>query len=116
MHNVLLSCGCRANSTSNGQPSCAVHAGLVPDIHVVDTPNLDERTAKCGCGQERPSSLRLAFFEYLGPGSPYSKETCECSYHLKAHLSDTRHKKDHPFVAKGPSDTDRFYCGHAGWD
>jgi hypothetical protein len=79
---------------------------------------LTGRHAKCGCGQLEPSSPSLAFFEYLGPGSAEARDICQCGFHREAHDDPARRARlscKH-FIARGPSPTDRFYCGHRGWD
>lgn len=85
------------------------------------------RTAKCGCGQERPSDKSLPFFEDL---SLLDRGCGLCGYYAKAHdlWSGIRtdgvmagkwpaHIAPHDFVAKiDGSEFDRFYCGCRGWD
>lgn len=88
MPDILMKCGCRANATHNGEPSCVIHVGLTPDALVqAETPNLEGRFAYCYyCKREEPSSLQLPFFEY---------------------------KPEH--ASRGP-EWDRYYCGCRGWD
>jgi hypothetical protein len=123
---TMMACGCAANAkrkTDNGWiPTCAVHNTVeqVPDY------DLTGRQAIC-CGE---SSLRdsdadkLAFFEYRGPGSKSSDLSCTCGYAKMAHTSDKTHVMKHcakkngvaGFVARGPWEYDRYYCGCRGWD
>jgi hypothetical protein len=105
---------------------------------VMDATLLTGRTARCGCGAERPSAGdgrgSLAFFEYLGPGSRPAEIVCRhCRYHDVAHdpdhmatLAPDRNGLRRPTVVEsgkcpgfephGPFDHDRFYCGCRGWD
>lgn len=117
---TYMKCGCVAQGvlTSKGGvaldkpiPACVVH----DCTEIADKPDLSGRMAKC-CdkSQVRPSSFDLAFFEYQGPGSRESTEMCKCGYHLVAHTSGR--SKCKTFVARGPREFDRYYCGHAGWD
>jgi len=138
MSNVMLACGCRAHGTHHNShdglgvdhPSCVIHSPAPEACRIVDAPSLDGRFAKCTCGRTRPSSLDLAFFEYEGPGSPRSKQSCKnCGYHEIAHTKEgmagnvpTNRKtviergECKGFVAHGPYEFDRFYCGCRGWD
>jgi len=91
---------------------------------------LEGRTAKCGCGTERPSDETLPFFDYTGPGSYWADEVCGCGYGRVAHtqeqqFSRTGHLIVHNvvvegkcagFVPRGAAEHDRFYCGCRGWD
>lgn len=88
MSDILMKCGCRANSTcsSNGDmkfdppiPSCCIH----DCIEVAYTqPDLKGRKAICCyCKTEVDSKLSLPFFEY-----------------------------------KPDKDRDAYYCGCRGWD
>ena len=93
MSKPMMKCGHAANATSHGSPVCAICAGLTLDAEIiVDTPDLTGRQARCGCGRLVSSSVDLAFFEYLGPGSGSAVKT------------------------RGPQQYDRFYCGCRGWD
>lgn len=100
----MMKCGCAANATcsqSNGKkfdppiPSCAIHSC----IEVAETrPDLTGRIARCAyhgaaasrnknecstckrgepCKCERPSDMRLAFFEYK-PTKPFDTFYCGC--------------------------------------
>lgn len=81
------------------------------------------RMARCGCGEERPSSPDLAFFEFQGPGSHHAEERCKhCFYSLTAHLLSpvpahlVGQIDTHEFEPRGDVGYDRFYCGCRGWD
>lgn len=112
---VMLSCGCRANSTNHlGEPSCVIHAGNEPLV-VMPDPDLTYRTARCGCGRTERSTLDLAFFMYRGEGSPHALENCGvCHYNKVAHGKDRDECAG--FEAAGPHEFDEFYCGCRGWD
>ena len=124
--NELMKCGHAATGTDlkTGKPCCVTCIGLDPRAEEVDDqpPDLMGRLARCSCGNTKPSSVSLAFFEYLGPGSPESLEYCKCGYGIKVHqlprplpghlqgrLCDT-------FTPRGPSEFDHYYCGCRGWD
>src|SRR3990167_10586181 len=83
---VMLKWGCaphaRKKVGDQWVPSCVVHNC----IEQIDSPTLDGRTARCGCGKTRPSSLDLAFFEYMGDGSPTATEKCKCGAIERLHL------------------------------
>lgn len=102
-----------------GHASCVVHAPAEGACIPAAVPSLEGRLAKCGDGcRLRPSSLDLAFFEYLGPGSPASKQNCaKCGYYESAHSKQPRGQ--HVclnFQPHGPYEFDRYYCGCKGWD
>jgi hypothetical protein len=93
-------------------------------------PDLTGRTAKCSCGNTMPSdSKHLAFFEYCGPGSREATETCKCGFFFSAHTAEGMARnvasnrktvieqgKCTGFVARGPLEFDRYYCGCRGFD
>jgi hypothetical protein len=88
-HPPILACGCEANATrtlADGTkvPSCVIH---MVDTPMKTPPDLTGRTARCTCGETRPSDgPRLAFFEYLGAGTYEATELCKtCGYHTDAH-------------------------------
>lgn len=115
----FLACGCVANATSGGRPSCAIHL----TTQVVEAPNLEGRTARCSCGRTRASSPDLEFFEYRGPGSPSATESCRCGFYKVAHEYDETRVSKQPikcrvggFSPRGDIGTDLYYCGHGGWD
>lgn len=129
----MMLCGHAANATNGeGKPSCAICAGIHAGADMVaETPNLEGRLAKCGCGRTEPSSTKLAFFEYCGPGSREATETCKCGYAFAPHTAEGMARnvasnrktviedgrcKIGAFVARGPLEFDRYYCGHSGWD
>ena len=139
MKSVMLACGCRAHGTHGNahdglpenHPSCVVHfeKGDLRACTVVESPNLEGRLAKCLCGRSKPSSLDLAFFEYVGPGSPESTNRCKCGYFKCAHTKEgmagnVKHNRKtviergecRGFEAHGPFEFDRYYCGCRGWD
>ncbi len=129
--NRLMQCGDVAHATCRtahfglepGHPSCVIHAISEAACTPRATPNLEGRQAKCslGCGSIQPSGLNLAFFEYLGPGSPASRQNCKkCGYFDTAHVR----KEGQPpnrhvclsFAPHGPYEFDKYYCGCRGWD
>lgn len=121
MPDILLSCGCRANSISKGKPSCLVHAGLGIDINPVPDPDLTGRKAKCTCCSTfKPSSLSLWFFEFRGEGSPDAIHTCKnCGFYDSAHTPEKQLKNEYickNFEAHGAWDYDLFYCSCRGCD
>lgn len=88
MKTTIMKCGHTAMAIDGeGRPYCVICHGD-PRSEIVDTPpDLTGRLAKCGCGNTRESSIELAFFEYKGPNSYASQNTCKlCKYHLRAHL------------------------------
>jgi hypothetical protein len=128
---ILMACGHTAISTHSNphdgleanHPSCVIHAGLHwGACKVAQPPELIGRFAKCSCGKTQPSSLTLAFFEYLGPESPSATENCaQCGYLQIAHRrkQSGEVKNQHiclRFKPHGPYENDRFYCGCRGWD
>lgn len=132
MNHPMMKCGHAANATDvKGNPCCACCVGIKAGAEELDTapPSLEGRMAKCSCGRTEPSSTSLAFFEYCGPGSPESINICKCGFHYVAHtkegmannvpsnrLTVVEQGKCTGFVAHGPREFDRQYCGHAGWD
>lgn len=84
---VKMQCGHAANSlTQNGEPACAICAGVRPGWDAVETahPNLEGRKAFCsyrfgpkGMHGEVQSNLNLAFFEHR-PDEPYDLYYCGC--------------------------------------
>jgi len=125
MPNVLLNCGCRANSINqNRDPSCTTHVGLM-ELHPVESPNLKNRKAKCQCGKTVDSSLSLAFFKFRGENSPDSINHCKnCGFYKSVHTADNFYQNTsmvNPhicknFVPHGIYDYDIYYCGCRGWD
>lgn len=127
MSSQLMNCGCVGSARHNnahdgleaGHASCFVHMPSEDACTPRTTPNLMGRFAKCGknCRVE-PSSLDLAFFEYLGPDSPASKQNCaQCGYYESAHLKQPRSQNVClNFRPHGPYKYDRYYCGCRGWD
>lgn len=86
MSQTMMKCGCAANALrtmpdGTKVPSCVIHEC----VETIEPPNLDGRIARCYCGNTRPSSLDLAFFEYRGPGSRESIERCKCGFFWIAH-------------------------------
>lgn len=82
---------------------------------------LADRIAKCSCGKEQPSSLGLAFFEFLGAGSKVVHSCKHCGYNDVVHWpinpnTGRAMNLDHDFEPRTPLGHDRFYCGHRGWD
>lgn len=125
MADVLMKCGCRANSTFKNGPCCAVH--FCSEV-ATQQPDLTGRKAKCAYGEHGivDSSLQLAFFEYKGPGSPNASETCKhCRMHKVAHEHDPGRVDPSSVVERGqcpgfePHGTlemDVYYCGCRGFD
>lgn len=137
-YEYILKCGCVAHGRKviKGEyyPCCIVHNC----IEVADEqPNLEGRNARCAytlaneeateaqrkyyrsrgwpiCKGIVPSSIKLAFFEYRGPGSP-SLMCKHCHYTKGAH---ERHSKNscYNFEPHGPYKYDYYYCGCRGWD
>jgi hypothetical protein len=119
-----MTCGHAAQGTVNGIPGCVI-CGVTTERDA--PPDLTGRTARCGCGKERPSSDRdhLAFFEYRGEGSS-SAANCECGYSPVAHDPETPHLRERGTVIdqgkcsgyrpRGDIGTDSYYCGCRGWD
>jgi len=120
MTHPFLACGCQANARRGDTPSCVVH----DCIEVAPVPALAGRISRCGCGEERPSTEaldgKLAFFEFRGRGAV--DHVCRiCRYYEIAHrhVEGRRGKAitDHAFEGMTEGyETDRHYCGHAGWD
>jgi len=123
---VMMACGHTANATHEGQPACAVCAGIAEGwATVVAGPSLEGRTARCGCGRIEPSSAKLPFFEFRGEGSRMATDSCRnCGYSLVAHTQEqTRTQKNvvergecPGFEPRGAWEHDSFYCGCRGWD
>lgn len=120
----LMKCGCVAQghmTIIGGKPIdppipvCVVHD--CTDI-VKDMPDLTGRVARCSCGNTKPSSYDLAFFEYRGEGSKSAEQTCVCGYDKAPHDPDNPYHhniKCRDFRPRGPKD-DLYYCGCRGWD
>jgi hypothetical protein len=91
LSDTMLSCGHAANSTDgHGNPSCAICVGIGADPVPMATPDLSGRVARCSCGHTQPSSMRLAFFEYMGEGSRRAVDSCGlCGYAWAAHDPDS---------------------------
>lgn len=129
---TMMACGHAANATCNGEPACVICAGTPEALIVADAPNLTGRIARCSCGEERPSSTALAFFEYRGPGSRDAAESCiHCRYAKVAHeyggcfAPPSTRRNPHLCLNFDPprefendpnGRDDIFYCGHAGWN
>lgn len=122
----MMTCGHAANAVrtmSRGVkhdpplPCCSIC-----DCVEIDSapPSLEGRMARCSyyskCKHEKPSDKdRLAFFEYLGPGSRVASDMCKCGYYRVAH-EKPRTDACRNFTPKGPAEHDRYYCGCMGWD
>lgn len=125
MADVMMKCGCRTNATFKNKPCCAVH--FCEEV-AKSQPDLKGRKAKCAYGNHGivDSSLSLAFFEYLGPGSPSATDTCKhCRMYKEAHVHDPKRVDPTSVVEKGKcpgfeprggQEMDRYYCGCKGWD
>jgi hypothetical protein len=122
----MMACGHVANShrSDTGTPSCVICIGIHPGAEtVVPGPDLTDRLARCSsCKRERASDVKLAFFEFTGPGSRAAVERCRCgfTYHAHEKINPLTGRPgpvtDHAFEAHGPYDRDRYYCGCRGWD
>ncbi len=128
---TVMACGCAAGAKQSTYGSEPVPVCMTHNCTEVSTnpPDLAGRTAKCCSIGVQPSSQELAFFVYCGPGSREATDYCRCGYHRVAH--DPEHMAQNVpsnrktvveqgkctgFVARGPLEFDRYYCGHAGWD
>lgn len=61
----LMKCGHAANATTEGKPCCAICIGIDAGAEeIAETPNLEGRKSKCGCGKVISSNMNLPFFEY----------------------------------------------------
>lgn len=112
-------CGTAHFGLEADHPSCVVHAvSRAACTPSTITPNLEGRRARCGCGSTQPSSLSLAFFEFLGEGSPDSYRSCgNCGYYETAHSPDVKNRNVcKGFTPRGSQEFDRYYCGCRGWD
>ena len=140
-----MKCGHAANSTCNGEPSCAICAGLDPNAYIIDEnpPDLTGRIARCSCGKEKPSSYDLPFFEYKGDATSSNltnlaelqkemNDICRDQWlqgrncgKLNPNESEnpkkfTREASDRvqemQDLIRESRTRDRFYCGCMGWD
>lgn len=123
MEKPLMKCGHVANATARrGYVSYQFACAICDCVELSEEqPVLRGRTARCGCGVERPSSFDLAFFEFCGPGSPSATNVCKnCGYTQTAHESDNharrRGKVCQSFTPRGDIGYDIYYCGCRGWD
>ncbi len=128
---TVMACGCAAGGKQSVKGVEMVPVCLAHNCTEVSTnpPDLTGRMAKCCKTGIVPSSQDLAFFVYCGPGSREATDYCKCGYALCAHQPEymarnvaSNHKtvveqgKCTGFVARGPLEFDRYYCGHSGWD
>lgn len=120
MPGQLMKCGCVSQGVMTAIkgvmldkpiPACVVHDCSEP---ADAKPDLTGRTATCSGHAPKPSSFDLAFFEFLGAGSRNATEICKCGYTKIAH--DNGRVKCKQFIARGPAEFDRYYCGCRGWD
>ena len=122
MSHQMMTCGCQAQGTVNGEEGCVIHGVTTP----MAAPDLTGRIARCSyCKSERPSAdrERLAFFEYRGPGSN-SARICECGYAEIAHTQEVTESQRNVvsdgrcpgYRPRGDVGTDTFYDGCKGWD
>jgi hypothetical protein len=99
-----MKCGHNSNGqTDKGEPVCVI----CDCTEVVETPNLQGRTAKCSYFGKRKPNRRYANDEcnYGCRGKP----VCECG--------SVPSKIDLPFFEYLPNEKqDKFYCGCFGWD
>jgi len=126
MTTVMMECGHAANATTDGEPCCAICAGIDAGWNVVaeNPPDLTGRMARCYCDRDPvPSDPdRLAFFEYRGEGSDFATNGCAvCRFskivHQKVNPATGREGvTDHEFTPRGPHEFDAYYCGCRGWD
>jgi hypothetical protein len=100
----------------------------------LEVDRLTGRKARCACGYELLSNEAQecygAFFEFTGVGSHDALRCAgiglnKCGRYDFVHGFEARDPEgrkiscpvlDHDFVPREPSETDRFYCGHNGWD
>jgi len=78
--NVMMKCGHTAQAVDReGNPHCVICYGIHPGASVVESPpNLSGRFAVCYmCKQEKPSSVKLPFFEYT-PAKDKDRFYCGC--------------------------------------
>lgn len=135
----MMKCGCAAQGTCSRKDGVdynpPIPSRLTHDCtEIAETRLPDGRTARCTyygkqprknecdqcrkngvCQCEKPSSPDLAFFVFQGEASPYATEICKCGMHKIAHRP-TGNCKCQNFVAQGPAQHDRYYCGCKGWD
>lgn len=88
--------------------------------------DLTARQAHCAYGEHATvsSSISLPFFVFRGPDSVWAVDHCECGFTRRAHEPDRKDMKGAMsglancpgFVARGPKDTDEYYCGCHGWE
>lgn len=129
MSNILLQCGCFANSVTTVEqgktldtpkPSCVIHGCSEPWN---DEPDLTNRIAKCSCGKKEPSTKQgLAFLSFKGEGSYSARVMCKhCPYAYQAHVYSNDRINKEPvkcvgFEPHGAYEFDEYYCGHSGFD
>ena len=119
----MMRCGHAANGICNskagvkyspGIPSCVICSCINIATQEFDLTNRKARC--CSLESERDSSLDLAFFEYRGPGSKQSIESCaNCGYYEVAH-NKPKIKSCGAFKPHGAYGYDLYYCGCKGWD
>jgi len=102
---------------SDGNPVCAICWPDSKATQIVDElPDLTGRTAKCPeCGKTTPSSIKLAYFRYKGPGSEWATKLCRCGYYEIGH-NNPNGRACKNFEPRGPAKFDEYYCGCGGWD
>ena len=117
----VLLCGHAPNAKQdmgNGvvRDVCVICTGDGSDKWYTFAPEIDlrGRRAKCHCGKIANSEDDLAFFEYMGPGSKNSMDSCVCGYYLVAHEKARIACKG--FRPIGIKEFDTYYCGCNGWD
>ncbi len=129
---TVMACGCSAQGQRVLADKTTVPVCITHDCTEVskNPPDLTGRRAKCCNTGIQPSGQELAFFVYCGPGSREATDICKCGYHRDAHDPEVMAarvpsnrktvvelgKCKTGFVARGPLEFDRYYCGHAGWD
>ena len=129
---TLLKCGHAAQATDQlGRAVCIICWPSPDAIEEADLPNLATRIAHCSyyqqCGSEKPSDTTLPFFEYRGPGSPWTNR-CRWDMYVLPHtengcyigterkIPDLCSNRGLVPEVRGPSPTDEYYCGCKGWD
>ena len=121
----MMKCGHVANATDGeGKDICIICSGIREEAKIIDLnpADLKGRIAKCSlCTNEQPSSTKLAFFEYKGPGSREAEEICKhCRMAVRAHLPEVMARNPNlkctNFEAIGGYERDAYYCGCRGWD
>ena len=94
MSDILMKCGHTANATQpDGQPSCAICAGIHPDAYVIEDRPVELRGRRSRC----------TYYHNVGRKGKKCKDECDSSLAL-------------PFFTHQPdNEFDKHYCGCWGW-